>query len=293
MTLADISTWIYQAVRAKLHPEQIILIMDAVQRMAFENNSKSFLVWTENLTPQFVLSFSASGYTSAVTGDIGKSVVGAASGATGTLISYDNTAKTWNITTGNDTAFTEGEAVSITTGTGAGTVDDFSGYIGPYDAPSDPPVRKIWGITTETDGRIYGTDDATAYPMNDFDFQGRTYNASAFFKPGRENNLDHTFTFSESPSLSTTYRWVYWRTSPTISGTDDNTSLLIPETYHMAFINACVKMAQITLSGEDVDPRAIQAFFTPWYDTLSRPYTPMGYATNQTLNPRGRADSFL
>src|SRR5689334_7206996 len=149
MTLAQIATWINQAIRFKLHPDQITLIMDAAQRMAFDYNSQSFLVWSETLTPQFVLTFASAGYTSAIAGDIGKTVVGAASGATGVLISYDNTAQTWNVESSNDTAFEDHEAVSITTGTGAGTLaaeDAFAGYVGPYDAPADPPVRKLWGV---------------------------------------------------------------------------------------------------------------------------------------------------
>lgn len=298
MTLAQIATWINQAIRFKLHPDQIVLIMDAAQRMAFDYNSQSFLVWTESLTPQFVLTFAAGGYTSAIAGDIGKTVVGASSGATGVLISYDNTAKTWNVTSSNDTAFDEDEAVTITTGTGAGTLDDedaFTGYLGPYDAPTSPPVRKIWGVISETDARIFGTDNCSTLPMNDFDFQPTRFNPKQLFKYGRENNIDFTFTFVEPPALLAPYRWVYWRDAETIDGTDDtdDPSLQIPPRYHMNFVNACIKLAQITIFGEDVDPKVIAAFFQPWWNTLQRPYTPMGNASNQTLNPRGSSDSLI
>ncbi len=224
MTLAQIATWINQAIRFKLHPDQIVLIMDAAQHMAFDYNSQSFLVWSETLTPL---------------------------------------------------------AATLT-----------------YDAPTDPPCRKIWGVTTETDGRIFGTsEDADLFPMDDFDFEGRLFNPNRFFKPGREDNISKTFTFAQQPDITGAgvYRWVYWRDSPTIGGVDpsDDADLLIPATYHMSFVNACIKLAQINLFGEDVDPKIIQAFFQPWWNTLARPYTPMGKKTNQTLNPRGSSDSLI
>ncbi len=299
MLLADISTWTYQAVRAKLHPDQIIVIMDAVQRMAFDYNAQAFLVWTETLTPQFVLTFASGGYTSAIAGDLGKTVVGSSSGATGVLISYDNTAKTWNVTSSNDTAFTDSEAVTITTGTGAGTLDSedaFTGFLGPYDAPTDPPCRKIWGVTTETDARIFGTsDDLTQFPMEDFDFQDRNFNPGSLFKAGREDNIAKQFTFVQKPALPSTsdYRWVYWRDPPTIDGISDETQLVLPATYHLSFVNACIKLAQMNISGEDVDPKALTAFFQTWWNTLARPFTPMGKATNRTLNARGNSQSLI
>lgn len=279
--------------------------MDAAQRMAFDYNATNFLVWTEELDPQFVLTFATAGYTSAIAGDIGKAVVGATSGATGVLVSYDNTAKTWNITSTNDIDFRSAEAVSITTGTGAGTlgttsttVTPFAGFAGPYDAPEDPPCRKIWGVTAETDARIFGTDlSLDLQPMDDFDFMPRVYDPTRFFKAGREDNVNGQFTFAEAaipfPSAQTTLRWVYWQDSPTIDGTADETQLKIPARYHMNFINACIKLAQMNISGEDVDPKMIDALFQPWWNTLARPYTPMGVGSNQTLNPRGSADSFL
>lgn len=66
------------------------------------------------------LNFAAGGYVSCVVGDIGKTVVGATSGHTGTLVSYDNTNRKWSV---NSTkAFQDGESISITSGTGAGTL---------------------------------------------------------------------------------------------------------------------------------------------------------------------------
>lgn len=301
MLKAQILSWINQAIRFKLHPDQIILIMDAAQRMAFDHNCHAFLVWTESFTPYALLSFT-SGYTNAVTADVGKTVVGGTSGATGLLVSYDNDAETWVVDLTDDAIpFEDGEAVTITTGTGAGTLgatdgEGVSGYLGPYAAPTDPPCRKIWGITTETDGRFFGTDESLRTPMDDFDFVGRTFNPKNVFKPGREDNLNKTFTFAQAPTIGVTYRWVYWRDAPTISTSDDmadETKILIPAAFHMNYVNACIKLAQISLFGEDVDPETIRAFFGPWWDTLFRAYTPMGKGSNGTLNPRGRASSII
>jgi hypothetical protein len=266
--------------------------MDAAQRMAFDNNLQAFLVWTETLTPNFTLTFDSSGYTNAVDGDIGKTVVQGSN--TGTLISYDNAEMEWVISTSDE--FDDSGTVTITTGTGAGTLADsdaFVGYLGPYDAPTDPPCRKIWGVTTQTDARILGTDDSATLPMNDFDFAPTMYNPKAFFKPGREDSIRKTFTFAQAPALGTTYRWVYWQDAPIIDGTSDETQLKIPSRYHLNFVNACIKLAQMNLSGEDVPPTMLDAFFQPWWNTLLRPYTPMGKATNQTLNPRGNSDSLI
>lgn len=300
MLKAQILSWIMQAVRYKLHPDQITVIMDAAQRMAFDNNSQAFLVWTETLTPKYALTFAAAGYTDAILIDIPRPVVGATSGAEGALVSYDNSTRIWYVTSTNGVPFEDGEVVDIPTGTGSGTLeteDAFEAYLGPYDAPTDPACRKIWGVTTETDGRIFGTaEDVALFPMDDFDFEGRLFSPRNFFRAGREDNVSKTFTFAGAPSPAATYRWVYWRDAPTISpddAADDETTILIPAAYHMHYVNACIKLAQLNLSGEDVDPKVIGAFFQPWWNTLSRPYTPMGRNTNQTLNKRDSSQSLI
>lgn len=67
-----------------------------------------------------VLRFQWGGYVPAVAGDIGKTVVGATTGATGTLLDYDNTNRYWRVQVTSGT-FSVSEAISITAGTGAGT----------------------------------------------------------------------------------------------------------------------------------------------------------------------------
>jgi len=68
------------------------------------------------------LTFQAGGYVNAVDADIGLAVLGGTSGDTGTLVSYDNTAREWVISpTDSDDIFDVSEVVAVTLGTGTGT----------------------------------------------------------------------------------------------------------------------------------------------------------------------------
>jgi len=290
MLLADASAMINRAIRFKLHPANIIVLMDAAQRMAFDIDLQQFLYWGATLTPKYYLEFLSSGYTNAVVGDVGDTVVGGTSGATGTLDSYDNTTRKWLLATSDD--WTDGEAVTITGGTGAGTLIASSaqtGYKGPYTYPTTVPVRKLWGVTAETDLRIFGADTTSQYPMDDFDFVPLTYDPTKLFQMGRKDDIGATFTFINEPALPASeivYRWVYWRNPPTIADTSTASTFIIPAAYHMNFVNAAIKLAQLSINGEDVDPQVIKALYKPWWDTLVNRYTPMGNARNGTLNPR-------
>lgn len=66
----------------------------------------------------YVLTFAAGGYVNAIAGDIGKTVVAGATN--GVLLGYDNTARKWWVRRGTGTTWSG--AVTITTGTGAGTI---------------------------------------------------------------------------------------------------------------------------------------------------------------------------
>lgn len=278
-----------RALRFQLHPANIIVLLDSAQRYAYDYDAPAFLYWSETLTPKYYIEFLSAGYTSAIAGDITKTVVGATSGATGTLVSYNNTTRKWLLTT-SDT-WTDGEAVTITTGTGAGSLIAAAaqtGYVGSYAYPTTVPVRKLWGVTAEPDTRIFGSDTTTTFPMNDFDFVPRTYNPKQIFKPGRKDDIGATFTFIDSPALPSTtnsYRWVYWRNPPAITDLTTASTLTLPATYHMNLVNAAIYLAQLSLNGENVDPKVMQEFFKPWWNTLADQYTPMGNRRNGTLNP--------
>lgn len=75
------------------------------------------------------LRMQASGYTPAIDSDVGKEVVGGTTGDTGTLAHFNNTTRLWTIVPDEDTdEFDSAEAVTITGGTGAGTMTNPSSY---------------------------------------------------------------------------------------------------------------------------------------------------------------------
>jgi hypothetical protein len=74
-----------------------------------------------------VLTFDASGYTNAIASDVGKPVVGTTTSDSGTLVSYDNTARKWVVEIDDALdAFDDAETVSVTGGTGTGTTSGAS-----------------------------------------------------------------------------------------------------------------------------------------------------------------------
>jgi hypothetical protein len=54
----------------------------------------------------------------------------------------------------------------------------------------------------------------------------------------------------------------------------------------MQFVNACKKMADIAIFGEDLDPQDVKALLGGWWESSEQPYTPMGKVTNRQLWPR-------
>ena len=80
------------------------------------NNAKTRLLFAVAETKQITLLLA--GYVSCVAGDIGKTVTDDGA-SVGTLVSYDNVARTWVITTSATIA--TGSVMAIVTGTGAGT----------------------------------------------------------------------------------------------------------------------------------------------------------------------------
>lgn len=76
-------------------------------------------------TTIYKLNFQSSGYTSAISTDIGKTVTNG-SGATGVLLDYDNTARWWRVRRIGGT-FANSNSITITSGTGAGTLTASNG----------------------------------------------------------------------------------------------------------------------------------------------------------------------
>jgi hypothetical protein len=81
----------------------------------------------------YLLTLKSSGYTNAIgtwsgtPDDLGKTVTGGTSGATGILVDYDNTQRKWWVRKVNATAFQADETLSIGSGTGAGDIESSGG----------------------------------------------------------------------------------------------------------------------------------------------------------------------
>lgn len=291
MTPSQIGSNIMHAVRMKLHEDQVLQIMDACQHIAFDYNSPSFLVWNRKLTPNYELNFSlTAAYTDAVAAEVGLTVLGATSGATAVLLSYDESERRWQVDTVTGT-FVSGEVVTANEGggTGTGTLADedfFETSPGPYDAPTDPPCRKIWGVTLATDGNLLGITELPTFPLNDYDFLPNNYDPSRTFKQGRVDDIEETFTFGSAPDIDTLYRFIYWRDSPTVNNLSDASGIILPSRYHMSYTNACIRYARGILDGEPVSEGEIKGFFEGFHDSLHQPFTPMGTASNGILDAR-------
>jgi hypothetical protein len=299
MTLAQIAGFINQGCNQKLTPEQILVFIDTCQKQAFDYDAIEFKTWQDLQTSQ-ILYFQSADFTIS-TADIGETLTGATSGATGTIV--DASSGDWNtnayvIVDCDGDAYSTGELCNATGASGSLLTSDFQEtWKGPYDAPTDPPVRKIHGVILATDAEIYGTHNTTEVQTDDYGIPIVGYVPDRLFIPGRVNNLEKQFLFSSPPSESTgvvatepAYRWVYWRTAPDINDFGDTANLIIPAQYHSNLAKACVMEANAFLMNEIVDPENIRAFFKPWWETLRRQYTPMGVATNLKSMPRQNGD---
>jgi len=93
-----------------------------------------------------LLTLAAAGYTNCVASDIGKTVVGGTTTDSGILIAYNNTTRQWIIdqVDENDDFDDDDEAITITTGTGAGSMEGVA-VAAPY---------KICSITVASNGAL-------------------------------------------------------------------------------------------------------------------------------------------
>ena len=125
----------------------------------------------------------ASGYVNCVAGDIGKTVEGGPSGATGILRAYDNATYTWDISDRNDIPFDTGtpDAITITTGTGAGNL------------VSTSIVNSGW-VEQGRGAQLYNTVAGTS---------GGTKEIVISLNPGLEYNFAYDFTLKQA--ISSTY----------------------------------------------------------------------------------------
>lgn len=102
----------------------------AILKIRESNSTQPFQITTtdsvlEVTTAYRKLVLAAGGYVNCVAGDVGKPVVGATTGDSGTLVSYDNATRTWWVLRDDptdDQFDNASEGISITGGTGAGSM---------------------------------------------------------------------------------------------------------------------------------------------------------------------------
>lgn len=298
MLLSEIASFVNLGVSSQLSLEQVYIVMDAVQKNAFQHNQQAFLVYDQKLTILTELEFVSSGYTNAVDADVSKTVVGGTSGTTGVLVSYDNTERKWQLS-GVDGDFTAGEPITITTGTGGGDLEteDFQhGWRGPYTAPTDPQCRKIWGVTKRPP-HLFWVQFMSRWYWYSINGVWQTEDYRAFwgdrlypFVTGNTYDLSNEFLFSFDPVVDddpeAPYYWVYWKNPPSLTQASDSTDLLIPEAYHLHFANACQQFGKAFLEGNVASlDSIIKSNLNPWINSLLAPYREQWRASNMTQAP--------
>lgn len=139
------------------------------------------------------------------------------------------------------------------------------------------PCRKLFGVTERTDAEIFNTDNNSL--SNDYDYgMNRDWTDSrSEYVPGRVDTFGQTFTFIEDPGTEATkWRWVYYRNSKDLTGTTDNTNLILPEQYHPQLINAACRIADYVTHQEAFGFRDIEPYFVDFWSDVQQQTVPMG-----------------
>jgi hypothetical protein len=154
-----------------------------------------------------------------------------------------------------------------------------AGTKGPYAFPTVPPVRKLLGVTKVSDRQYFGdrmgTDEAYDYGLllNYFDERKE-------YMPGRVDIFARTFTFIEEPeTAANTYRWIYFRRAPTITGTDstNEANLLIPEEFHFTSLVQGVGALSDNLTYGDKTPEEVlEPYLQPFWTSVTELSTGIG-----------------
>jgi hypothetical protein len=192
-------------------------------------------------------------------------------------------------------SFAAANALTIPTGTGAGTVASVT-INRTYSAPSD--CRFIQGVTSMTDLALLYPNPYLLYstlPGQGSDDMGMplsVFNASSDndrfkFITGRINNMSNTFTFLTDPSTDPLfYRMFYYINPPEIEDEDDDVHMLIPDTLRYAFFVAGVGvLAQIAIYGGDQ-----KTMMAPILDGL---WNALGAWNEPTPGQNNRSNAFL
>lgn len=291
MLLTEIVSQVNIATNNQASPDLITIWLDNIQKSIFQKNQNAFLQYSQRLTVWQTINVSTFD-TPFVESDIGKQFLGSDSGASGTIIAYDDTTITV-VTTGT---YADGEQGLVFGGTGVATLVNPTGqavYTGPYPAPTDPPCRKIWGVTQRLPGRFwldYALDTSTYWidgVYNTTDYGMRVGQPSPF-ETGDVNDLDNTFKFSFDPSLDATYYWVYWRNPPSITDLSDSSQLIIPESQHLALVIAAIQVGNAIFSAQPLSmDQVIEQNFGGWMNSLLEPFRKQRQKQNMTQGSGG------
>ena len=157
-------------------------------------------------------------------------------------------------------------------------------YQGPYTPPSN--CRKLLGITTRKSGRfdLQFAGYILLYSVNGITYTGdygALWDSGRPFEDGRVDDLGKTFLWSCSPSITpNTYYWVYWKNPPSLTGLDQDSSLLITPAYHLNFAKCVSMWAKSFL--EDASPVRIEDYLSEWLAELNAPYRDQKHYQNMT-----------
>lgn len=270
--------------RYQLSREGVVQLINMIQKIALAKDVDGHLLFAE--FPVYQTLSMASFSADPVEADIGFPVTDGT--ASGTLRAYDVDALELYVETDDD--FTAGGSISITGGTGVGTLassDHQANYKGPYTFPTN--ARKVLGVEKYTDEQLFEDPEYfngdRADPANDPDyFQPiMTVDQRRRNLPARQNKLDRTLTLIYEPNRDADYRWRYYRSAPDILTEEDGDNLLIPEEFqHTLIVQGVQALAHNAMFGELAPVKVLEPFLKPYWEAMGDNYDPSGYSANQT-----------
>jgi hypothetical protein len=295
MTLQEMVTAVQGAFGSRFQDSTSLVLqyLDTVQKVALNRDMRNFMWWNDYLTINTAVVLSASGFTSWVAGDVGK--VLSSGTATGTIISYNNTTRTAQVTVLTGTTFSG--AVTTTAGTGGGTFSSQAvskgpyswasltpnfGSLTPYSSSGSAGVRRMLGVTTATDSELYGETNLAL--LNDYNFILGTYDKRAIFEIVTKYDMQKVLFFVDTPDTTENlYRWVYYIRPPTLGLVTDDNNVLIPSEFHQTvMVEGAQALADRSTYGDRTPEQVLAQIIQPFWDMNAQAYTPDGANNNMT-----------
>jgi hypothetical protein len=269
----------------------VLQYLDTVQKVAFNRDMRNFMSWQDYLTIYTDVFLSSSGYTNFVASDVGK--VLSSSSATGTIISYNNSRHSVQVSLLTGTTFSG--AITTATGTGAGTFSSQEVSKGPYSWANLTPgfgsltpytenagVRRMLGVTTATDSELYGQNNLAL--LNDYSFVLGTFDKRSIFEIVTKYDLQKLLFFVDTPQTDENYyRWVYYIRPPTLGLVTDDANVLIPSEFHQTvMVEGAQALADRSTYGDRTPEQVLAQIIQPFWDMNAQAYTPDGANNNFT-----------